>query len=273
MNEPRRLIDGGTRTLARQLLEAGRAEHPTRSLTRRVLGLAASLAPAMTAGTAAASSSGLLMVKWLGMGAVTGLVVAGGVQVVKGPHGPSPTTSATAVAWIRGNPLPAVGQQPVSAPVFVEEPEPGVTEPTAISPEAVREGAGAEGAGLLPEPAFGRDQPASGSFPLLEEVAREPTDSAAEVSAREATIAEEIRLIDVARAALARRDGGNAQATLRQYRERFPRGRFVPETVALEVEAHLLDGNRAAAHTLAQAFLSQNPSSPLAERVRRLTSQ
>jgi hypothetical protein len=80
-------------------------------------------------------------------------------------------------------------------------------------------------------------------------------------------VADEIAMFEVVRAALSRRAGGEALAAIAAYRARFPRGTFSSEAVASEIEAiAITDPSRARA--LAQAFLSRNPRSLNAPRIR-----
>jgi TolA-binding protein len=80
---------------------------------------------------------------------------------------------------------------------------------------------------------------------------------------------EEIALLDTAREAM--KNGAFVQAlgALDRYAGRFSRGAFAPEAEAMRIEALVRDGQSERARTLGRRFLTQHPSSPLAERVER----
>ena len=277
MNGPRRLIDGGRSSLAQQLLEAGRAEQPPAALSRRVFTLAAGLVPGTVAGAAGATGGGLFVAKWFGIGVVAGGLVVGGAEAVApvalaklDPPAASSSRVAQSVgaprhgrlAAVRSRPSPSIAREPASPDgpdlrVVVSQPNP--------EPELPHSHRDFDPSGHTSPP------PRLAVFPPMQAAVAE-SHGAASVSPRSA-MAEEIGMIDAARGALARRDAREARVALSRYRQRFPQGRFVPETVVLEIELQLLAGNRATAVAQARTFLAQHPTSPLVARVRALVDR
>lgn len=140
-----RLVDEGTE-LERRLLRAGREEHaPERTLEKTLLAIAATSAVVGTgalgvaaAGSGAAASQGgatasltVMALKWLGIGAVGGLVTMSGVSYVMSRGEPPPKPAIEARA--------PVARAPVVAPREVEPPKVVVPAPSASSvPEKPR---------------------------------------------------------------------------------------------------------------------------------------
>ena len=107
MKEPARLGQSGSDSVTRLLMEAGRDEAPSNERVRRMLGAVAgtgvalsahaAMAGAPLAASAAQSAIGITVVaKWLGLGALAGMIVsAGAAQVL--PVGPSDASETPAV--------------------------------------------------------------------------------------------------------------------------------------------------------------------------------
>jgi len=91
-------------------------------------------------------------------------------------------------------------------------------------------------------------------------VERAPTDS----------LLAEIAALDRVRRALKQKDAIAALDALDAHRRRFPSGALHPEATALRVEALLARGDEAKARALAETFLAEHATSPLAPRVRAL---
>jgi hypothetical protein len=87
---------------------------------------------------------------------------------------------------------------------------------------------------------------------------------------RALTLAEEVLLVDRARAALGRGDTSGALRALDEHDARSSHGALAPEATVLRIEALVAAGERAKAMTTARAFLATHPSSPLAARVRKI---
>jgi TolA-binding protein len=82
------------------------------------------------------------------------------------------------------------------------------------------------------------------------------------------SLADEVKVIQRAKAALS---SGNATGALREldaYRRSFPRGRLAQEATVLRIEALAASGNQSAASRLGEQFLKNNEKSPYARRVK-----
>jgi hypothetical protein len=84
------------------------------------------------------------------------------------------------------------------------------------------------------------------------------------------SLAEEVRLVDVARAALGGGDPRAALAALARHRAEFPSGALQVEVSVLGVRALLAAGRRAEAESEGSRVLAAHPTGPYAERVRAL---
>lgn len=89
------------------------------------------------------------------------------------------------------------------------------------------------------------------------------------VPAASATLADEVKLLDESRGALARGDGAAALRALDTFQKTFPRGRLGMEATVLRVEALASIGRVADAQALGRSFLDAHPESALSPRVRR----
>jgi hypothetical protein len=86
-----------------------------------------------------------------------------------------------------------------------------------------------------------------------------------------ATLSEEIRAIDEARALLRSGNPGGALAALARYDTLVKgRGSMTAEATVVRIEALRARGDSAGARALGQRFVSQNPRSPYAEHVRQM---
>jgi hypothetical protein len=83
---------------------------------------------------------------------------------------------------------------------------------------------------------------------------------------------EELRLLELARARLAKEDFAAAMSPLTEHARRFRQGRLVEEREALRVEALSGLGRRDEVRRAAAAFEARFPRSPLVAVVRRLAS-
>jgi hypothetical protein len=196
----------------------------------------ASLAATTGSGMAAAKwTSFIAATKWIGVVAVSGAVVGGGVVLVQRTE----KTRATAAASKRGHVSAGHGAVP-GEPVAASPPEPVVQETPA--PATVEE----------PE----TTNPSSARAPSV----RSQPDISLEISA-----------LDAARSALRSGRTGEALAALDRYDAGYAKaGSLRVEATALRIEALLRSGKRARATSLANAFLARNPKSPYAARVRAL---
>ena len=247
MNDERPSAFYGSSSLGSTLLSAGRDEWPSdealaRTLTAVGAGAAvvavtgAAVAGAgVSAGTAAKGSIALVsfgsVMKWLGVGALSGVVVAGVA------HGVTPEPSPRAVVE---------RHVPAAAPA-ARAPEPArAREPKAeLAPPPADE---------APKPLVSRAAPRESEDPALSN----------------APLAAEVALVDRARAALASGSPARALEDLRGYETAFREPRLEPEVLYLRMEAQLAAGNEARARNEAAESLRRFPRSPHAARARQV---
>ena len=84
------------------------------------------------------------------------------------------------------------------------------------------------------------------------------------------SLAAEVKALDLARAALARGEPGEALSQLEHYRHDFPRGELAQEAEVLTLEALAAKGEKASVVSAADVFLHRHPNAPQAARVRQL---
>jgi outer membrane protein assembly factor BamD (BamD/ComL family) len=98
-----------------------------------------------------------------------------------------------------------------------------------------------------------------------------PADAAPKSPPKPAsTLADEVRLIDAALAAVRNHRGARALELLDAYDRQYPTGAMAPEAAVARIDATRAVGDIAHARELATAFLAAHPGSPLAARVRAL---
>lgn len=266
MSEPKRWIDEGPPAAVESLLRAAASERPTqqslaRTLTAVGLGLGAggtaATAGAATVGAAAgAKATGLVattvLVKWGVAGvALAASVVAGKVMLERAP---------VSSAHERRTPV-AVASVPRVSPRLGARPNQEVT--------------------ALPVPAEAISTEAAvtaGPSPTASSTAksRRPVDASRSLAAplEDAEhLAQEVALVDRARAALARGDATGALAALDEYEAGFSRRKFAPEALYLRMEALLRTGRSDAAHGVAEALVQSYPTSPHAARARQVLGE
>ena len=240
-------LDGG---LGRALLRAGQDEWPSDdALSRTLTAVGAGAAVVAVTGGAAASAgasagtavkSGAMLVsfgtvmKWLGVGAVSGVVVAGVAHELTPPL----TPRLDAQAPIAAPPAPVHGAAEKARPTAKSEAAPP-SEPIA-------------------EPA----KPSAFSHPA----AHAPADD----TESHAPLAAEVALVDRARALLASGNPGPALEELGRYETVFPEPRLEPEVLFLRMEAHLAAGNTTRARETAEQSVRLFPRSPHAARAREV---
>jgi TolA-binding protein len=258
MTEPRRWTEEGAPPAIERLVRAAASEKPQEASLARTLGAlgvglgtagAASTAGA-TAGAAAAATSvskasGVLaagaFVKWgLLATAVTAAGVAGKVAVTRSddinarvPAVPSMSTLAPAP---RPRELTPAAPLTGSAPVLEPEVPPAARPAATVAPARP-----ATRAAVMEEP---------------------PVDAE--------RLAEEVALVDRARAALARGDAPAALTALDDYEARFKERRFVPEALYLRMESLLRMGKGDAAREVARRIVTSFAKSPHAARARQV---
>ena len=260
MTDPERLADGHRSELVRTMLSAARDESPSgRALQRTLSALgagaavlsASSAAVGMAAGgagggTASATTltatgvsavaaklgSATLIstaVKWVGVGAVSGLLAAGVVDRVTAAHQP-PEKAALA-------PAPAPAETPAPTPKRIGEQAPSA--PAAAEPEPER-------------------RPTSQAAPRPSPPAVDPR----------VPLAAEVLAVDRAREAVAAGQPERALSEIDAYDRRFGERRLAPEALYLRMEALGQRGDHAAARATARQLLAANANGPHAARAR-----
>lgn len=236
MEDPVRFSQGDDDTAKRLMLSMREEKPPDGALGRALLAVGVTGAAVVTTGSAlgAASPAGKslvwLAVKWLGSGAVLGLAVGGGATLLSSP----PERPA---------------DTPVSVAVPLDRPAAPVAPPRNEVPSVVapRE----------------EERPAPRSSVVKDPVPEVP-------SVAPDTLAREIELLDGARGALRRGAPNEALATLDRFAKEFPRGRLSTEALVVRIDALVRAGRSAEARALGERFLSQNPSSTHAPRIKQL---
>jgi hypothetical protein len=158
------------------------------------------------------------------------------------PPGPQP-------GHARGTPLgspPAAAAVAVDAPPEVSAPMPVTKDASGVTKTPARDEAIARGRGALETPAKAR---------------------------AESSLFEEQRIIESARAAVARGDARTAFSLLDNYERSYASKQFRPEALALRVEALRSSGQSAAARALAADFAQKYPHHPLLQRVRNAVAR
>jgi hypothetical protein len=249
MSDFKRLLDDeSTDATQAELLRFARREGPSPDGRARILGALAAKtglgATALTSDAAAASAPSSLPpppivqvaspVKW----ALFGLAAVG----------------VPLAAWL----VFKATQPPAAAPV--EASAPAVVKP--VAPEAVPEPARA-----APAPVEAARAPEPAAVPTARSTKAVPS------AAGGSTLADEVKALGRAKAALS---AGNPRQALREldaYRVAFPAGKLGQEATVTRIEALVQSGDRASAKRLGQRFLSHSPKSPYAARVRSLIGE
>ncbi len=237
-DEPGRLLDGGATDFEKRVLGAALRKGPPPEVSARMaaaLGLSgAPVAPPASAAEASAAPTTAPAAPAAAWPWISAGLVA--LSLVGGFAG--------ARAWrarhrVRSTPPPAASPASRLAPIM---PTPSALSPAAIPSDSVA------GTPSAPEALNHR-----GRTPALE---------------RDLHV--EIAFIDGARAALAAGGAKRALELVHRYAERYPRGSFLPEAAALEIEALMRLGRDPEARTLAERFVATHRGSLLSERVAAL---
>jgi hypothetical protein len=197
------------------------------------LGITAVLSTvATTTTTAAATNGSTLLLKLLGISALGGGLVVGGLAVHR--------TRAPASEAV---------SQAISTPSANLK---------ARAPQVV-----AEAPAQVPSPAIlGAPSSASSSA-----TASNVAPRSARVEAGSGGLSREVAALELAHRALAAHNPSSALHLLDNYRAEFPHGALGSEATVLRVQALLASGNRAAAQALADSYSSRHPDSPYARRI------
>ncbi|HVY25901.1 MAG TPA: hypothetical protein VHB79_05090 [Polyangiaceae bacterium] len=254
MKEPQRLLSGAGP--AQELMTTGsvlRVPSGARQRALQFTGVAVGMSATSTAVAASASTLAKSLVLWVSLGAVGGgvasLTVSEVVSRLDAPHAAPPPAPAVP---LKGGPV--VGQPPAPTAevpaAFAAAPALPAEAPAVADAPAVR---AARGSKSRPE-----DAPAT-----------PPTASvgAFAETATHTSLLEEQRVIETARAAVARGDATSALATLDGYDRGYAKKQFGPEALALRVQALAAAGRLELARSLARDFEQRYPHHPLLARV------
>jgi hypothetical protein len=152
--------------------------------------------------------------------------------------------------------------------------------PLAAAPVAAKVGVGvwvsvgmiaAAGAGFVGARTLGKEPPPAPPPPVV--APAPPPRATPTITASDAKLRDEIRLLDRARASLRMRAPQQALQELRHYFEGHPQGMLEPEAAVLRIEALRENGDREKAAVASREFLARHPDGPLADRVRRLAEK
>jgi hypothetical protein len=247
MSEPRRLLEEGGSEFERLLLSSAQKDVPSSSLrpkTLAALGLGVGVVGVSATATAAATvakAAPTALVKWIGFGLASGLLVVAAVGLA-----PSLGSSPTKPAAIEASVKMATPTSTLTPPA-----------PADLSPPAVAEA-----------PSSLAEQPA----PAEATSGKKPDAPRAHASAepQPSPLTEEIASLDVAREALAAGNAARALQDLDQHDRDFPRALLGHEATVLRIEALTQRGDHASAARLGTAFLAAHPRSPHASHIRSL---
>ncbi len=247
----KRLLDDSLPPRAAALLRSAGTDVPPRAVERKARLVSVVAATAATTAARSRLPSG----KWLG---ILSLVAVAGAGVVGSGYSLSPSSSAPSVSVAKeatdeaDRQAPsAEGDTPNAAPSA-----PPPSQPAAISVTDLPSASPAISAARPKAPVV-----ANADAPAPSTIAR-ASDSAV------ASLADELKAVDEARAAFVAHDPALALNRVESYRHRFPSGRFMDETEALEIQSLAALGRSDEARAKAARFLAQHPESPYAQRVR-----
>jgi hypothetical protein len=275
MTNPKRWVDDGAPRNVEHLLRAAQAERPDEaSLARSLsavgvgLGVTSAAAGAKAAGTAASLGgtakatlpiTGAVLAKWTALVATVATVAFGAAEVatdLSSHRGQAPSASVRLPARTRPSPnsLPP-SSSVLGAPVVAQRSPSEEAAPAAPNSEVPRETRAAAPASAA--------QPEAG-----------PATPAASSGAVDAdTLAEEVKSVDRARAALARGEAAQTLLVLDDYERRFRTRGFAPEALYLRMEAYSSLGRLAEARATAERLLGSYPNSLHGARARTLLSK
>lgn len=270
MTDPERFSQR-SKGLAAELLRAGASERPNEHGMQQTLlalglsgvvlsstGVAAATAASaqltsVASASAAAGSVGLttagtvkavsatLIIKWVGIGVLGGVGLAG-VAVVASPMPNAVVSSAPRAPEVSHTPATPARPQPRTAVA-------GSAASSAAPPVAVSAASSAPRAGAV------------------EARASNPELDLGEL------LAAEVAYVDRARALLAAGSSSQGLALLERYEQKFHEARLLPEVLFLRLEAYERSGRSTEARRVAQRLVDTFPNSPQVGRARKLLDQ
>jgi hypothetical protein len=252
MIDPPRLSEDGDLALS-LVVRAGQNELPPgRAFEKTLAAVAAGgtvlgATQAALATTTAAKIGTWTLVKWVGIGVVSGVATMGGAEIVKRELGAGGEETTALIA-------PAAPNQRAGAAPFPPSRTP------VIPPDVPAEEAS-------PEPTANRARAATPLAPLEKPA---PLSAPRAGSESESAIAAEVKLIDEARQALGTGRTSEALGALARYRAQTTSRTLAPEAQYLQMEAELAAGDAASARRSAEALLARYPHGAHAARARWL---
>jgi len=240
MKEPFRMLVQGATAAERALLDSARADAPPEGAAQRLL---VALEGAIASGAPGTAGSGLELGQALpgaGAAATSSLKLAALAKVG--------LAALVGVGALGGGVLlyRHAGPSASSPPSVVAQPSLPPAPP--VVPAAVP--------GQVAEPL-----PSSAETTMARGRSQGATDE---------SLSAELRLLDVARAAVDARNPEAAQRALDAYAQRFPRGRLEPEAAVLRLAVLVRQGQRSAAQALAARLLASEAYEAYAYRIRSL---
>ena len=178
-----------------------------------------------------------------------------------------PTHAVAPPARLAALPAPRASAEILAAPPAPVEEAPVVTAPLAAP--AIDEPKPSAAVVARPEIAPAKSAPLVAVPERPSASPSEAPPAAPKASGSTTRVADEVAMLDRAKARLAANDPAEALAILAEYGHAFPRPVLYEEALALRVEALVRQGRRAEAEALARPFLEKSPSSPVAARVVR----
>jgi hypothetical protein len=289
MKDPQRFLESEGGELERELLESATHDVGSARAYRRVraavgagvaltAGAEAGAATSLATGKAAIGAMPALVAKWLAVGAATGAAIAGTTTVALSPA--QPPVAVERAEAPRAGPPPPVRADTTPRARFSE---------SARNPTTSPETGGFEARGTRVPTSPVRSPPLSPriSKPVLESSgtitpaprapnaatfapasAAAPKPSAAPVRAR--GLAEEVALVDAARAALTRSDATTALALTVRHGAEYPKGALILDVAVLRIRALLMTGRRAEAEREARRVVAVHPTGPYAARIQEI---
>lgn len=282
MTDPPRLLDGSDQSFGARLLRTAERDKPSSRATRRALGVAAAASAAGLSTASAAAAKGALaksVIAWMLVGGLGGAVVSVSARRIaeQNVEREAYTLPARATAVVSSTspraPAPLKERSALPSPTILPEslalppiPSPAAEPaPTRLDSKASSShrapGAGHAAANrhavAAPAPQGERETASiSGETGMLGH------------SEKDAAFSDEMRVIDAARQRLSAGDAASTLTLLSRYEASFPVGHFLPEALALRVEALAASGQATHARRAAQRFLAGYPGHPLSARVR-----
>jgi len=271
MNPSKPWLDEGAPRDVAGLLRAGQCEQPGRArLQRALVAVGAAGAASAAAASAAAAASGAasaagtavgaggkvaaqgvlgLLTKWTALSAIgTGAIVG----------------TATGVAHYRTRFAPSVHSD---ARARAPMPRPSIAPHRLAPPAALSATLETQGQSAAPAPLAAR------VFRDVNSPKSATRESPAAEEAAPNRLAEEVVLIDRARAALRTGNPGETVRLVNEYNQTYNSGRFMPESAYLKMEAALRMGDNATATRMAQDIVNRYPNGPQVGRALEVLRQ